>query len=322
MSDDRVKALTFDYPEFIPLTVALLPAMWIKYRDDLQALVDRHPAIFGPSERQPRDYDAVTERFAVGSYTDIWGCTWSNIHKGLASIVTGNPLPTRELVRAFRAPDAPIGELPHGFMFMRLYYLRGFEELMIDFAEEPPELQMLIDIVLDHNMRELEIILSKQQGRRTIHFGDDLGMQHALPISPEKWRKYLEPCYMRLYQRCREAGHYVYMHSDGHMTEIIPDLIECGVDVINPQIGANGLENITRLCKGKVCVNLDLDRQMFPFWTPEDIDEHIRVAVETLGAPEGGLWLYAAPCENTPLENIEAICAAMEKYRGYYNGRM
>ena len=181
---------------------------------------------------------------------------------------------------------------------------------------------MLIDIVLDHNMRELEIILSKQQGRRTIHFGDDLGMQHALPISPEKWRKYLGPCYMRLYQRCRDAGHYVYMHSDGHMTEVIPDLIECGVNVINPQIGANGLGNIARLCKGKVCVNLDLDRQMFPFWTPEDIDEHIRVAVETLGAPEGGLWLYAAPCENTPLENIEAICAAMEKYRGYYNGRM
>ncbi len=322
MSDDRLKALTFDYPEFIPLTVALLPAMWMKYRDDLQALVERHPLIFGPSNGQPRDYDAVTENYAEGSFTDIWGCTWSNIHKGLAAIVTGNPLPTRESVQAFKAPFTPIGELPHGFMFMRLYYLRGFEELMIDFAEEPPELQMLIDLVLEHNMRELEIILSKQQGRRIIHFGDDLGMQHALPISPEKWRKYLKPCYMRLYSRCREAGHYVYMHSDGHMTEIIPDLIECGVDVINPQIRANGLENIARLCKGKVCVNLDLDRQMFPFCTPQDIDDHVRVAVETLGAPEGGLWLYAAPCENTPLENIEAICASMERYRSYFTGRM
>jgi hypothetical protein len=65
-------------------------------------------------------------------------------------------------------------------------------------------------------------------------------------------------------------------------------------------------------------VNLDLDRQLFPFCTPEDIDAHVREAVEKLGSPEGGLWLLAECGPDVPLANIEAICQALEKYRGYF----
>jgi len=203
-------------------------------------------------------------------------------------------------------------------MFLRLTDLRGFEEVMLDFAEEPPELQMLIDVVLGHNARKLEKLLAECKPPGLLYFGDDLGMQNSLPMSPEKWRKFLKPCYEKLYGACREKGLSVYMHSDGHIIEIIPDLIECGVQVINPQIRANGLENLARTCKGKVCVNLDLDRQMFPFCKPEAIDPHVREAVEALGSPQGGLWLSAECGPDVPLENIEAICVALEKYRAYY----
>ena len=134
-------------------------------------------------------------------------------------------------------------------------------------------------------------------------------------MNPDKWRKYLKPCYARIYRPVRDAGHYVYMHTDGHIHEIIPDLVECGVNVINPQIRANGLDNLVRVCRGAVCVDLDLDRQMFPFCTPEEIDVHVREAVEALGSPEGGLWLKGECGPDVPLENIEAICAALEKYR-------
>ena len=137
-------------------------------------------------------------------------------------------------------------------------------------------------------------------------------------MSPAKWRKYLKPCFAKIYGRCHEAGLYVFMHTDGHIIEIIPDLIECGVNVVNPQIRANGLDNLVRVCKGKVCVHLDLDRQMFPFATPAEIDAHVREAVEALGAPEGGLWLIAETGPDVPLENIEAICTALERYRGFY----
>jgi len=143
-------------------------------------------------------------------------------------------------------------------------------------------------------------------------------MQASLPISPAKWRKYLKPCYAALYGLCHEAGRDIYMHSDGHIVEIIPDLVECGVNVINPQVRANGLDRLAETCRGLVCVDLDLDRQMFPFATPEEIDTHVREAVEALGSPEGGLWLKAECAPDVPLENIEAICAAMERYRGYF----
>lgn len=316
--NDNQKAMTFNYPEYIPCSVGVLPAGWLKYGDDLRALAEKYPNILSAPEAT--DYrELITPGVAVGEHTDGWGCVWSNIHEGHASIVTGHPLPTRADVHTLKMPDTDMG-LPHGFMFLRLTDLRGFEEAMIDFAEEPPELQMLIDIVLEYNVRQLPKLLACFHGNipDPLWFGDDLGTQHALPISPDKWRKYLKPCYTKLFGMVHDAGVRVYMHTDGQIYEIIPDLIECGVDVINPQIRANGFDNLARTCKGKVCVGLDLDRQMFPFCTPQDIDDHVREAVETLGAPEGGLWLGAEVDDGVPIENIEAICVAMEKYRGHF----
>ena len=309
--------MTFQTPEFIPVSVGLLGAAWIRHREALTDLVVRHPAIFGEPKEGARDYDAATGLYVEGDHVDEWGCVWRNVRRGMDAMVAHHPVPTREAVRTLKPPqnDVPVW---HGFMFLRLVYLRGYEEAMVDFAEEPPELQRLIDIVLEYNMRQLRLKLEGRTEPNVLYFGDDLGMQNSLPISPAKWRKFLKPCFARIYGACRDAGHWVYMHSDGHIIEIIPDLIECGVNVINPQVGANGLENLTRLCKGKVCVDLDLDRQHFPFWTPADIDRHVRDAVEALGSPEGGLWLKAECGPDVPIENIEAVCQALEKYRGYY----
>ena len=317
MPDDRTKARTFDRPEFIPVSVSLLPATWMKYREELDALVARHPIIFGEQQGQ-RDYDAVGGTYVAGSHTDEWGCVWENVATGMEAIVKHHPVPTRAHVRALQPPAHVTGQLKHGFMYLRLQDLRGFEELMIDFAEEPPELQRLIDIVLEHNMRNLEKMLEGQQRPGMLGFGDDLGMQTSLPMSPATWRQYLKPCYARMYGRCHEAGFDVYMHTDGHIWEIIPDLVDCGVNVVNPQVGANGLDNLARVCRRKVCVALDLDRQLFPFATPEQIDAHVREAVEVLGLPEGGLWLQAECAPDVPLANIEAICTALETVRGYF----
>jgi hypothetical protein len=110
----------------------------------------------------------------------------------------------------------------------------------------------------------------------------------------------------------------VYLHSDGHILDIIPDLVECGMTVINPQIRANTLDGLVRVCKGKVCVNLDLDRQMFPFCGPADLDAHVKEAVVKLGSKDGGLMLSAECAPDVPLANIEAICQAFERYRTYY----
>ena len=227
-------------------------------------------------------------------------------------------MPTRQQVRTLKAPEQDIG-LPHGFMYLRLGDLRGFEELMIDFAEEPPELQLLIDTVLQYNLRQAKIRLEGMDATPSmVYFGDDLGMQHALPVSPQQWRQYLKPCYSQLYAPFKQAGHHVYMHTDGHILEIIPDLVDCGVDVVNPQIRANGLEGLVEYCKGKVCVDLDLDRQLFPFCAPADIDAHVHEAVDRLGDPKGGLWLKAEINDDIPMDNVAAIFDALEKYRSYF----
>ncbi|MCG3179107.1 MAG: hypothetical protein BIFFINMI_01438 [Phycisphaerae bacterium] len=318
MDSDQLKAMTYQRPSRIPVSVGILPSAWMKYRDALRELVRSHPDLFN-GKTGPDDYNQVwRESYRAGDHVDAWGCVWSNVHEGREAIVTGHPLPRREDIRTLVMP-AEDDNMPHGFMYLRLADLRGFEEVMVDFAEEPPELQRLIDIVLQYNLRQVELRLAQSGPGEMVHFGDDLGMQTSLPISPAKWRKYLKPCYAAIYGRVRQAGHPVYMHTDGHIHEIIPDLVECGVQVVNPQVRANGLENLSAVCKGKVCVDLDLDRQLFPFATPDQIDRHIEQCVRTLGSPQGGLWLKAEIDDGVPLENVEAVFRGLEKYRGMFS---
>lgn len=338
--ENYLRAVEFRYPKWIPCRVGLMPATWKKYREELEEVVLRHPLIFGPYEKGSTDFNSSPPGYRQGEYfTDSWGCVWYNTFDGLEGQVVKHPLENWEALRAYQPPDPLVtadrgpqedwevvrkrlqetrqrgelaaGGLPHGFMFMRLYYLRGFENLMIDFVEEPPELHALIKMVLDHNMRLTNKWL--ELGVEVMHFGDDLGSQRQVMMGPEYFRKYIKPCYARMFGACRKAGAHVYLHSDGHILEIIDDLIDCGVTILNPQLGANGLNGLVEKCKGKVCVDLDLSRQDFPFCPPGEIKEHVREAVAKLGSREGGLMLYAECEPDVPLENIEAICEAFEE---------
>ena len=315
--DNRVKAILYQHPETIPVSVSLLPATRQRYGRELQELQARHPLIFGTVIPEDEIKVTMPPSYRAGKRADAWGCVWENVSEGYESIVTGHPVKTREDIPRLAIPEEDIG-LPHGFMFLRLTDLRGFEEMMIDFAEEPPELQMLIDKVLTYNLRQVEIYVKKHEGD-VMYFGDDNGMQHALPISPAKWRKYLKPCYTAIYKVARDAGKIVYMHTDGCIYEVIPDMVACGVQCLNPQIRANGLENLVRTCKGKVAINLDLDRQLFPFATPSELREHIAECARRLYLPEGGLMLHAECAADVPLANIEAICSALEECSVYRN---
>lgn len=311
--DDRYLAMTWGGPKQIPVSVGILPAAWIRYREDLDAIVARHPALFGHVEPGQRDYDAVGGTYTRGTHVDAWGCVWSNVHHGAESIVTGHPVPTRADVWKLEPPAAGAG-LPHGFMWLRLADLRGFEELMCDFGDEAPELARLIEVVLAYNLGEVAR-LTTATDHWMMYFGDDLGLQTALPISPTQWRRWLKPCYQAIYAVPRAAGRRIYMHTDGHLLPIVDDLIDCGVDVLNPQVRANGLAGLREQCFAKVCVDLDLDRQLFPFCTPADIDDHVHECVDRLGSPAGGLWLKAEIGDDVPLANVEAIFSALEKYR-------
>ena len=341
LPDDHFKAMTFACPRHIPVSVSLLPAAWIKYRQELEGIVLAHPRIFPGYRKGSRDFDDVGDNplYELGRHTDCWGTVWENLQRGLDSHPVGFPLEDWAALESYTPPDpmtddvfgprqdweivrqrmaaakargglATGGGLQHGFFYMRLFYLRRFENLMMDMAAEEPRLWRLIETVEGYNCAVIRKYL--ELGAEYMSFGDDLGLQDHLPMSPQMWRRFIKPSYVRMFAPCRERDVPVYLHTDGHVLEIIPDLIEAGVRVLNPQMRANGLEGLQRMARGKVAIDQDLDRQLFPFATPAQIAEHIGTVFEGLHLPEGGLML-SAECEpDVPLENIDAICTILE----------
>ena len=83
---------------------------------------------------------------------------------------------------------------------------------------------------------------------------------------------------------------------------------------MNPQIGANDLHTLVKLCRDRVCVDLDLDRQFFPFAAPAQIRDHVKEAIDAFAPNDGGLMLTAECAPDVPLQIIAAICEALEEY--------
>jgi plastocyanin len=135
--------------------------------------------------------------------------------------------------------------------------------------------------------------------------------------------QWIVPAYQRIFGPARRAGCHVHLHTDGHMIELIDEIIDAGVTICNPQDLCNGIDNIKAAVDGRISIRLDIDRQtIVPFGTPREIHDHVEEAVRKLGSPRGGLELIVGIYPPTPLENVEALCAAFDKYRTYwYDGR-
>ncbi len=318
---DLIDAIRMRHPDTIPVSVSILPAAWIKYGSELQRLTDEYPQFFGGNQVDLAHVkDNLVTQYREGSSTDEWGCVWSGLVDGMQALVTGHPVKSEEDIYSLKIPANRDGRLPHGFMYLRLLDLCGFENAMILFGEEGEALNVLIDKVLEYNLYQIAAVLPYMG--ELITFGDDLGMQRGLAIGAEKWRKYLKPCFRKLYGLVKSyrPSTLIYMHTDGCIHEIMPDLVECGVDMINPQFRANGLDNLVRVCRKEqiIPINLDLDRQLFPFGTRSQLFDHVGECVESLWMPEGGLGLNIEFNYEIPLDNMAAVLDAAEKYRHYH----
>lgn len=116
-------------------------------------------------------------------------------------------------------------------------------------------------------------------------------------------------------QPAREAGVAIQMHSDGDIRLLADDLIDSGVQSINLQDLVNGIDWIASKYRGKVCIDLDVDRQKItPYGTPEQVDALIREEVTKLSTPSGGLAFTYGLYPGTPIENVKALMDAFEKY--------
>jgi len=318
------KAWLFQNPEELRVSVGFYKPTWERHGEKLEEVVLDHPRLFpGHKKGSYAQKYPLPWQYELGKHTDHWGCEWDNLIEGHDSICVSHPVNSLEDAKNIGIPEADIG-LEHGLVFLRYTYLRGYEEAMIDFYEENEIYQILMEKVYLYAKRQTENAIkgANERGDLFVSYGDDLGAQTALPTGPAVWRKTIGKWYEKLFAQCKEHNKMIFMHTDGCIYEIIPDLRRYGLDVVNPQFRANGLEKLKEATRGsrynRIAVHLDLDRQLFPVASPDEIEKHIWECVNALALPEGGLSLYAEIAEDIPLENIRRIVEVADSLLDYY----
>lgn len=277
----------------------------------------------------------IPQRAEENIWVDKWGCKWHYPGQYLDGLVIESPLNDWDKFENYNLPDPEdyfdwdsLSEnvkrareqnitaevsIEHGFLFLKLTYLRGFENFMFDIADNKKELYKLRDRIVEYWIQVVTRII--ECGVDKIVFADDLGLQKSLPVKPAKWREFLKPAFGKIFKLCKENNVIVYLHTDGYVVDIIPDLIEAGVDILNVQDFVNGLDAIAHSAKGKVCIDLDIDRtKLTTFGKPEEIETHIYNCIKTLGSREGGLTAVYGAYPPTPPENITQVAVSLNKY--------
>lgn len=197
--------------------------------------------------------------------------------------------------------------------FLIYKLLRGEEQAFIDLIENPEIvdycLGKLFDLAYANTLRIFETI----PGAVTITYvAEDLGGQNRLMYSPAQIRRFLFPGMKRMVELTKQHGSHVFHHSDGAIRDILPDLIDLGIEVLNPvQWRCEGMERegLKRDFGDKVIFHGAVDNQYtLPFGTIEEVRQEIIDNIRILG--EGGGYIIA-PCHNIqdigPAENIVAM---------------
>jgi uroporphyrinogen decarboxylase len=346
--ENYLRVAQFQGGEWIPMVFHINPACWNAYsRSALEDLMGSHPLLFPKFESGAEQIVPTSDLTAIAAepYTDPWGCLWRTTEDGIVGQVTRHPLSDWEEFESLPVPDpncdfgrGPIdwaqeekriedskdrgiltsGGLRHGHTFMTLCDIRGYENLLADMADGEPRLFDLIRIVEDFNRAIVDRYV--QMNVDVMAYPEDLGMQVGPMISPRFFKTYIKPSYQRLIAPARETGRLIHMHSDGDIRTLAEDLIEGGVRILNLQDRVNGIDWIRDNLAGRICIDLDIDRQRITaFGTPSEIDSLIREEVEKLGSRRGGLTMIYGLYPGVPLDNVKALMDAMERYAAYYS---
>lgn len=269
-------------------------------------------------------------------YTDEWGVEWrideydTPFGKGKFTNLVKGPLIEEAAIEKYKVPDPNepalyqnldrlireykheyyiIGRL-HCTVFETAWALRGFENLLMDFYMNPELACRILDIAKNYHIVVARNMAEK--GVDMIWLGDDIGAQDALLIPPEMWREFLKPRMIEVINTIRNVNPDIKIayHTDGNNYEILPELIEIGVDVLNP-VQAESMDPAllkdkygSELCFfGAISVQSTL-----PFGTPEDVKKEFQERKSTIG--KNGGWICAPTHhiqQDTPMENFFAL---------------
>jgi len=191
--------------------------------------------------------------------------------------------------------------------------LRGAEQAFIDLVENPDLAHYILGKLFDLAYQDTVRIFESIPGRMNLcYIAEDLGDQTDLMISPRHIQTYLLPGMRRMIELAHQGGAFVFHHDDGSIRRILPDLIDLGIDVLNPiQWRCPGMERVAlkRDFGDSVIFHGGMDNQItLPFGSEEDVRMEVRLNLRMLG--KGGGYILA-PCHNlqgnTPVENVVAM---------------
>jgi uroporphyrinogen decarboxylase len=278
------------------------------------------------------------------NYVDEWGVGWhgTKYHtpfgSGVYTEIVGHPLAEDDAILTYQPPDpnrpelyAGASELLKSFqtdyyivgvtvttIFETAWALRGLERLLSDFVQNPDLADLILDIPYQYHLTAAKQLT--RMGVDMIWTGDDMGTQHSMMISPRMWRRFFKERMANFIAELKAINPQVKVayHSDGNIVPIIPELIEIGVDVLNPvQPKSINPEKLKKEFGDHLCFWGSIDEQYtLPFGSPEEVRDEVLQRLQTLGKGGG---LIIGPTHHvqldTPLENFWALVNTIQQTR-------
>ncbi len=193
-------------------------------------------------------------------------------------------------------------------LFERSWMLRGFENALVDSILNASFYEELLDRILEMQLRFLDKLLELPVDG--VYLGDDWGDQRGVILGPDRWRRFIKPRAAKLYERVHAADKLVFSHCCGNVFDIIPDMIEIGLDGLESlQPEAMDVYEIKREYGKDILLWGGLGTQhMLPFGSPKEVRDEIRRLIDELGRGGGYILAPAKPLmEDIPTENAVAI---------------
>lgn len=272
----------------------------------------------------------------VDEYIDEWGIGWRSVAydtpfgTGRYTEFNHHPLAEDAAIECYQPPSPERPELYkeaewvlRNFqdeywivgvtvttIFEAAWALRGYERMLTDFAANPDLAQRILDIPYHYHLKAAKELT--RMGVDMIWIGDDFGAQNAMLISPKMWRHFFKPRMANFIAELKAINPAVKVayHSDGNIYPIIPDLIEIGLDVLNPiQPASMDPSRLKTDFGDRLCFWGSIDEQhTLPFGSPQDVRAEVLSRIETIGESGG---LIIGPTHHvqldTPMENFWAM---------------
>jgi len=202
-------------------------------------------------------------------------------------------------------------------------YVRGVEQILLDLVLNPEIAEHLFARIAEFYTEYARRTFEAAGGGIDIFFtGDDFGTQNGPFMSPDMWRRFLRPGFEAFVRLGHAHGCKVAHHSCGSITPIVPDLIDCGLDILNPlQPDVHDMDHteLKRRFGDRLCFHGSISIQRtLPFGTVEQVRDEVRQRFEALAGHGGFIYCTAHNIQaDTPIENVEALFDAYHEYGRY-----